>query len=97
MLPESFFYLSPSTLLAAIIVMLSSTAQVAGRAFQTLNITHRNWGWIPLGSMVIAFTEAAVLVAIITTQSIFVIIAWGLGGTLGCWSAMLIHKRINRK
>ena len=96
MLPESFFYLSPSTLLAAIIVMLSSTAQVAGRAFQTLNITHRNWGWIPAGSMVIAFTEAAVLVAIVTTQNIFVIIAWGLGGTSGCWTAMLLHKRINR-
>lgn len=77
---------------------------VFAKAYQQRNVIHNNWLAVPLFSFMMAFLElASVSIGVIDISQngwhrLAVLgIAQGAGGALGCWTAMWLHNRINRR
>ena len=73
------------------------------KAFQQKNVIHNNWLLVPFGSYGLAVLETAVPTLAITDimskgwlSLVYIAIANGTGGFIGCWIAMYMHNRIMR-
>ena len=94
---EDFFDFSRPIALASVGIFAASCIHVFARALQTLNITNKHWRGVLPTSMLIAFSEAFVVIAVVATQNLWVLIFWGFGGATGCWSAMALHTVLTKK
>jgi hypothetical protein len=74
-------------------VLLFATVSITARAFQSLFVIHRHWAGIPFAAMSIALLDGLLFIVAATTTNLWVLIAWGMGGTLGCFTAMSLHRK----
>lgn len=93
---SDFFHFDLAILMACAGIFSTSAFHVFARAYQTLNIVHKQWLSILPTSVLIAFTEAFVVVVVVTTTNLWVLLTWGVGGAAGCWAAMLLNRRTKR-
>ena len=74
------------------VIGIANFALIGLKAAQQLNVVHDKYLWIPLMSIGLAVTEVIVIVKIVETGFIAVV-PMIIGGVLGCWIAMYVHKR----
>lgn len=68
------------------------------KAFQQLNVVHRNYAWIPVASVMMGFCEAYIVVAQVQNGLHWpVILSLGLGAGSGACVATFIHHRYVEK
>jgi len=73
---------------------VASFAFIFLRAFQQRNVTHDNWYLVIPTSILMAATEAVVIVNIATQGwHLPLVLTIGLGSGTGCIAAMYVHKR----
>jgi len=64
------------------------------RAFQQRNVVHDNYLWIVPTSYLMATGDVFIIAFIAHAGwNIWIVLANGTGGALGCLSAMYIHRR----
>lgn len=80
-----------------IILFFTTVAFIALRAFQQLNVQYDRFLWVPPTTSMMAVCEVISITSIIKSGSMWAILPLSLGGTLGCWGAMLLHKRLRKK
>ena len=65
-----------------------------GKSFQTQNIIHGNYLAVLPTSYAIVFAEVYVIVKASHMGIGLIIVPLGLGGALGCWFSMLLHRKL---
>jgi len=64
------------------------------KAFQQRNVVHNNYWLVVVTSMMLALFEVYVVAAIAMQGfTLWLVLALGLGGGLGCLAGMLLHNR----
>lgn len=81
----------------AILLLVCSYFGVGARAFQQLNVKDLNFKLIPYGSFAIALCDALVVISFVVKPEWYMFVFAGIGGTLGCWTTMIIYKKINKE
>jgi hypothetical protein len=71
---------------------LASFVFVFLKAFQQLNVVHRQYFWVMPTSLAMAATEVWVVANVARTGWGWIVLAVGFGAGLGAVSAMLIHS-----
>lgn len=94
---NELFHLSPMIAGIAILAVLISWVHVAAKAFGTLNITHGNYGWIPFSAVAIALAECTLIITVVSNPNVFIALGMGVGGTLGCFTSMYLHRRFIKR
>ena len=86
------------------LIFVMAYAFVFAKAYQQRNVIHNNWLWVPVFSFIMAFLElAAVSIGVLDIAQngwgrlLVLGSAQGLGGALGCWTAMWLDNRVNRR
>lgn len=81
------------------IQMLASAGYILFRCLQQLNTVFNRWLWILPTSLSIALCEVYVIQMIATSDlsKTLLVLSTGLGGTVGCFGAMLISNKFGRK
>ena len=79
-----------------VILFLTSLAFIALRAFQQLNVQHDRYLWVPPTTMLMAITEVLTITTVAEHGTLRAAIPMALGGILGCWFSMWLHRRIRR-
>lgn len=89
-------------MLNCIILFVVTFTYVFAKAYQQRNVIHNNWVAIPLFSFMMAFLElSSFSVGVLDIAEngwhriLFLGMASGSGGTLGCWLAMYLHNRFH--
>lgn len=77
-----------------LILFGTSLLYIALRAFQQLNVQHSRYLWVPPVTVLMALTEVLSITTIIKTGSLLAAIPMAVGGVLGCWFSMWLHKRL---
>lgn len=80
-----------------LIVFITAVAFIALRAFQQLNVQHDRYLWVPPTTTAMAVCEVINITSIVKANSLAVVIPLALGGTLGCWFAMWLHRYLRSK
>lgn len=80
-----------------LIIFLSALAFIALRAFQQLNVQHDRYWWVPPTTSCMAVCEVVNITSIVKAGSMTVVIPLAIGGTLGCWFAMWLHRYLRSK
>lgn len=80
-----------------ILLLFTTFAFIALRAFQQLNVQHDRFWWIPPTTALMAVCEVISITSIIKAGSMWAVLPLAVGGTLGCWFAMSLHKYLRRK
>ena len=62
------------------------------KAFQQLNVFHKEYKLVMPTSFAMAFCEVAVIAFVVKT-SLWVFVPIGLGGGLGCMTSMWVHSK----
>lgn len=79
-------------------VFAATYLYVMARAFQQRNVAFDNYRWIPLASSAMAILDVYIVSTVAREGwQIAIVCACAAAGTLGCWSAMLFHKRYVKK
>lgn len=81
---------------AAVTLFATSLIYIGLRAFQQQNVTHERYWWVPPTTMLMAVCEVAQLTTIIKQQTYAAAVPMALGGVLGCWLSMWLHRRMRR-
>lgn len=66
------------------------------KAAQQLNVSHGHYWRVPIASAGLAFAEVTVMVSVVR-NGMATVVPIAIGGTLGCWSAMLAYREIARR
>lgn len=77
-----------------LILFFSSLVFIAMRAFQQLNVQHDRYMWVPPVTAMMALAEVLTITSIIKVSSLWAAVPLTLGGVLGCWFSMWLHKRM---
>ena len=64
------------------------------RAWQQLNVVHQKYWRIPLVSLLMGVGDVALVLIMVKADTLFIGISNGIGGALGCYAAMYLHKRM---
>jgi uncharacterized membrane protein YfcA len=67
------------------------------RAFQQLNVQHDRYLWVPPVTALMALSEVLTVTSIIKVSSLWAALPLTLGGVLGCWFSMWLHKRMRER
>lgn len=70
---------------------------IALRAFQQLNVQHDRFLWVPPTTAMMALCEVVTVTSIIKIGELWAAAPLAAGGTLGCWFAMWLHKRMRNR
>ena len=73
-------------------LFISSMCFIALRAFQQLNVQHDRYLWVPPVTAMMAVCEVLSIAAVVKVASLTAAIPMALGGVLGCWFSMWLHK-----
>jgi len=76
------------------LAFLNSFILIALRAFQQKNVMKDKYALIPIGSFGMAICEVFIITHVAIYGLGLIILPIGLGATLGCWTAMYLHKKI---
>jgi hypothetical protein len=77
-----------------LILVFAGFVLTTGKSFQTQNIIHGNYLSVLPTSYMIVFAEVYVIVEAAHMGVGLIIIPLGLGGALGCWFSMVLHRKI---
>ena len=77
-------------------VLVASFVSIGLRAMQSLNLVHARWLYVPPVSLGIACADVLVVVNVAREGWGLVVFPLAVGGTLGCWAAMLLDRRLER-
>ena len=80
-----------------ILLFLSSMVFIAMRAFQQLNVQHDRYLWVPPVTAMMALSEVLTITGIVKISSLWAAVPLTLGGVLGCWFSMWLHKRMRER
>lgn len=75
----------------------TSLCFIALRAFQQLNVQHDRYLWVPPTTACMAIAEVLTITTVVKSGSLFAAIPMALGGILGCWFSMALHKRMRNR
>jgi len=76
-------------------LFLFSFLAVFLKAFQQRNVAFNNYWAIPAFSFGMAASEVFIVLGVVDYGIGFVtVLNMGAGGSLGCWAAMYLHKRV---
>lgn len=78
-------------------LFLTSLSFIALRAFQQLNVQHNRYTWVPPTTAMMALCEVTTITSIIKIGELWAALPMAAGGTLGCWFAMWLHKKMRNK
>lgn len=78
------------------LLFLTSFAFVALRAFQQLNVQHDRYLWVPPTTALMAVCEVATITAVVRSNSMWAAVPMAIGGILGCWLSMRLHRRLRK-
>lgn len=78
-------------------LFMNSLAYIALKAFQQLNVQHDRYLWVPPVTMGMAFCEVFTVMKVAQHADYMAAIPIGLGGVLGCWAAMWLHRRMRKE
>ncbi len=78
-------------------LVITSAVYIGLRAFQQLNVAGDKWLWIPPTTMLMALVEVYQLNTIIKSGSLLAAIPMAVGGVLGCWFSMWLHRRMRKE
>jgi hypothetical protein len=76
------------------VLVIAGMCVTIGKAFQTQNIIHGNYLVVLPTSYLIVFAEVYVIVEASHMGVGLVVIPLGLGGALGCWFSMFLHRKL---
>jgi hypothetical protein len=79
-----------------LILLVTTAVFIAARAFQQLNVQHDRYWWVPPTTTTMAVCEVVSITSIVKSGSLWAIVPLAVGGTLGCWFAMWLHKRLRK-
>lgn len=79
-----------------VILFFTSLSFIALRAFQQLNVQHDRYLWVPPTTALMAVCEVASITTIIKQPTLLSAIPMAMGGVLGCWFSMWLHKRMRK-
>lgn len=77
-------------------LFFTSLTFIALRAFQQLNVQHDRYLWVPPTTACMAVVEVLTVTSIIKSGSLYAAIPMALGGVLGCWFSMWLHRRMRK-
>lgn len=77
-----------------LISMGATFLYVMFRALQQLNVVHGHYIRIIPTSFAMGIGDVVLVLLIVKTQSLWMGITNGIGGTLGCYAAMYLTKRL---
>lgn len=77
-------------------LLLTSLAFIALRAFQQLNVQHDRYLWVPPTTALMAVCEVTTITNIVHLKSLTAAMPMAVGGVLGCWFAMWLHRRMRK-
>jgi len=77
-----------------ILLFFTSLAFIALRAFQQLNVQHDRYLWVPPTTAMMALCEVASITTILKNPTLWAAVPMALGGVLGCWFSMYLHRRM---
>lgn len=78
-------------------LFVTSLTFIALRAFQQLNVQHDRYMWVPPTTACMAVVEVLTVTSIIKSGSLYAAIPMALGGVLGCWFSMWLHRRMRKE
>jgi hypothetical protein len=78
--------------LTYLLAFAASFAFIFLKAFQQLNVVHRQYVLVIPTSMMMSACEVAVIYLVAKQGWGWLVLATGLGGGLGCVGAMFLHK-----
>lgn len=78
-------------------IFVTAVAFIALRAFQQLNVQHDRYLWVPPTTCLMACCEVINITSIVKADSMWSVVPLAMGGTLGCWFAMWLHKKMRNK
>lgn len=82
-------------MLDLVLVACAAYLYVALRAAQQLNVAHGHYRRVPVVSAGLALAEVAVVYHAARRGLVVAVPLW-VGGTLGCWSSMLLYRYLSR-
>lgn len=77
-------------------LFITSMTFIALRAFQQLNVQHDRYLWVPPVTMMMAVVEVLTITNVVKSGSLWAAAPMALGGVLGCWFSMWLHKRMRK-
>ncbi len=79
------------------LAFLSSFCFVALKAFQQLNVVHKQYWWIMPTSMLMAVCEVYVVAQVAVNGFGWIVFWIGLGAGLGAMSSMWLHGKVSHE
>jgi len=79
------------------LIFVATAAFAAMKSFQNLNIIHDNKLLVFPTSMLMAVAEVTVIATVAIHKELILCIPMGLGGTIGVWASMALHRRIRKE
>lgn len=80
-----------------ITLFFTSLTFIALRAFQQLNVQHDRYWWVPPTTACMAVVEVLTIHNITKTDTLWPALPMALGGVLGCWFSMWLHRRMRKE
>ncbi|MDO8547884.1 MAG: hypothetical protein Q7R68_11075 [Nitrospirales bacterium] len=74
-----------------------SFAYIFLKAFQQLNVVHKEYIWVIPTSIGMGLLEVAMVLMIVRADTVWLGLATGVGGACGALLAMVIHKGVTRR
>lgn len=76
------------------VLAATSCIFIALRAFQQLNVQHDRYLWVPPTTVGMALCEVTTVIGVVKNGTLWSAVPMAIGGVLGCWFAMWLHKRM---
>ena len=67
---------------------------VFARALQQLNVVHQKYWRIPFVSLAMGVGDVALVLLMVKADTLWIGVSNGVGGVVGCYAAMYLHKRM---
>ena len=80
-----------------ITLFFTSLTFIALRAFQQLNVQHDRYLWVPPTTACMAVVEVLTITNVVRSGSLWAAVPMAIGGVLGCWLSMWLHRRMRSK
>ena len=78
-------------------LFFTSLTFIALRAFQQLNVQHDRYLWVPPTTACMAVVEVLTITTVVKSGTMYAAVPMALGGVLGCWFSMWLHRRMRDK
>ena len=80
-----------------ITLFFTSLTFIALRAFQQLNVQHDRYLWIPPTTACMSIMEVLTITTVVKSGTLYAAAPMALGGVLGCWFSMWLHRYMRAK